>query len=148
MCLQLRGDIVRLLLVSRRLLVECGFYCCMHVTLNFLMKIKSVYHFKMCWFHFCTLIHDSNHHLTILMISKARHKTAVTPLVMHCSLALKPWLYWCPWLNERTSCSKLLSCSWQINSKSCTRNSHKIPHNKLMRKVWGNAMKSYQCEFS
>ena len=31
---------------------------------------------------------------------------------------------------------------------SCTRNSHKIPHNKLMRKVWGNAMKSYQCEFS
>ena len=35
-----------------------------------------------------------------------------------------------------------------VEYQSCTRNSHKIPHNKLMRKVWGNAMKSYQCEFS
>ena len=43
-----------------------------------------------------------------------------------------------------------LTCFTPHMSHVCVEDthSHKIPHNKRMRKVWGNAMQSYQCEFS
>ena len=82
--------------------------------------------------------------LTFFFFIKTRNFYIITCSALHLYIW---WLNLEKWTQEYQNFYAFSHSTLKITI-SCTRNFHKIPHDKLMRKVWGNAMKSYQCEFS